>query len=324
MLTQRGATPVFQLLIVPNMSAQLKHYPIDNSITMENQEQEQFVPQTEGQLTDGVKVTEIFPFLPDHLLRPLPPEVLTNPQEAQSVVLEELQRRRVQPPVPHDDSLPLRLGYIATVARTRAPEGQEFPYNAFYQDGRMHFRADPPATEVCAEAAAEQAPNAEPTSVQQKGKNVNQKKRQAPLRVGKRLTAKVERLTAYGIVVRQGKFRAHLDFQYMAVSDEGTAIRFQPGDKVECRVLSLELKGGLPRVTMLGQMLPPVKRPATAIQAEVVSLLAGHAVFGQLSTGRPSQEAMELHEGFAAGMAEAVAQSVELPTEAPAETDPVD
>jgi hypothetical protein len=178
-----------------------------------------------------------------------------------------------------------------------ATEAQAQPLNASYNGGAIAFK--------------------EPEKKSVKGRR-NQK-RQAPPRVGKWLTAKVERLTAYGIIVRHGRFRAHLDFQYMALSDEGSAIRFQQGDKVECRVLSLELKGGLPRVTMLGGMLPPVKRPASGIQAAVVSTLAGHAVLDQLRTDLPSPEAMELHEGFADGVAEAVAPSIEPSTEAPAQ-----
>lgn len=129
---------------------------------MENQEQDQSIPQTEGQLTEDVKVTEIFPFLPARWPS-LAPEVLTNPQEAHRVVLEEMQRRRVQPPSPHDGS---RLSWAGNL-RTVAPEGQEFPYDAFYHNGRMHFRADTPATDAKAEVvddepATEATAEAEP------------------------------------------------------------------------------------------------------------------------------------------------------------------
>jgi hypothetical protein len=285
---------------------------------MATQEQDQSNPQTEGQPTDDVNVTEIFPFLPDYSLQPIPPEVLTNPQEAHSVVLEEMQRRRVQPPSRLSEEtaaavteVPATEASAEVVAGEPATDAQAL--NAFCNGGLMRFVDSDPASEAAAE-------DTEPTSVKKKGKGRrNQKKRQAPPQVWQWLNANFERKTERGIIVQKGKARFHVDFRDMALAEDGTAIRFQDGDKVRVRVMSMDRTGGLPQASMLGKVPAPVQKPATAIQAEVVGILAGHAVLGQMRPDLPSPEAMEAHERFANTVAEAVAQGVLTSTEAPAE-----
>lgn len=206
-------------------------------------------------------------------------EQIIDQTEASAEVVADVQATEVATEVvnvepaieTHEDSLLSSLGCLATAARTRAPEGQEFPYNAFYQDGTVHYRAVTPATEASAEAVAEQAPHDEAISVKKQGKGRrNQNKRQAPPQVGQWLNANFERRTERGIIVRRGKARFHVDFRDMALAEDGTSIRFQDGDKVRVRVLSLDRQGGLPQATMLGKMLrpAPVNRPATEAQAE--------------------------------------------------------
>lgn len=119
MLTQRGETPVCQLLLVPCMSLQLMYYPFVTSILMESQEQEQFLPQNQAQAVD---VTEAATEAPaeveggepanetpyNRLL--IPTDGYKNPREAHRVMLEVLAGRCGRLPAPHDDSFLIDAG----------------------------------------------------------------------------------------------------------------------------------------------------------------------------------------------------------------------
>lgn len=146
----------------------------------------------------------------------------------------------------------------AARAESKPPLAGKPSDNASFVDGEMHIVVD---GKVVAGPHAKEEETSEPAPVNKPGKGRrNQKKRHAAPQVGQWLNARFERKTDRGIIVRWGRTCFHVDFRHMAVAGDGSAIRFQDGDQVRVRVLSVDRQGGLPQATMLGKMLPPVKR----------------------------------------------------------------